>query len=703
MKATETRFLDFLNGPKQYIIPIYQRTYSWTTKQCLQLWKDIVRTGQRDDIAGHFLGSIVYIQAGLYQSSAIPQMLVIDGQQRLTTLSLLLSALGRAIEKRSDEIDEITRQEIEGFYLFNPLGRKEFKYKLLLTQSDKPTLIHLLEDRDLPTPTAQRVVENYQFFEEQIAQIAPPLLPGDKLMTLYRGISKLIVVDISLDRNYDNPQLIFESLNSTGLELSQADLIRNYVLMGLEPNRQEALYTNYWYPMEQSFGQTDYGRLFDRFMRDYLTIKTGRIPNIRQVYEAFKSYQANPKSGAIEDLVADVYRYSRHFVRMARETDPDPDLRDHFANINVLRVEVAYPLFLEVYEDYAQKRLTREEFVQILRLVESYVFRRAVCGIPTNSLNKTFATLGREIDKSNYLESFKAALVLMTSYRRFPRDDEFIREIVVKDLYNFRSRNYWLRRLENHDRKEHVHIPDYTIEHIMPQNEDLSPEWRAELGDNWKQVHARYLHTLGNLTLTGYNPELSDRPFKEKRDIKGGFADSPIRLNRDLAKLNNWNEAAIQARAAKLADLAARVWIHPDLDTATLSKYRSISPGRQKAYSLDDHTYLVGEMRDLFELFRRRVLDLDPGVTQEVLKYYIAFKTTTNFVDVVPQKSRLRLSLNMAFDEIDDPKGLCRDITDVGRWGNGDVEVGLSSPDQLDDIMYLVCQSFKLHTDNGDE
>ncbi len=697
MKATETRFIDFLNGPKQYIIPIYQRTYSWKEKQCKQLWKDIVRTGTRDDIAGHFIGSVVYIQQGLYQSSAIPQMLVIDGQQRLTTLSLLLYALGRAIENSPVPIEEINRQEIEGFYLFNPLGRKELKYKLLLTQSDKPTLIQLLEGKDIPQSASKRIIENYDFFKDQIDKSTVDL------MTIYRGIVKLIVVDISLDRTHDNPQLIFESLNSTGLELSQADLIRNYVLMGLGTKEQETLYNDHWYPMEQSFGQVNYSRLFDRFMRDYLTIKTGRLPNIRQVYEAFKTYQADSESGTIEELVADVHHYSKHFVRMALGTEPDPELRGRFADINTLRVDVAYPLLLEIYEDYVQQRLTREEFVRIVWLVESYVFRRAVCGIPTNSLNKTFATLSREIDKDNYLESFEAVLMLKSSYRRFPDDGEFTREIVIKDLYNFRSRNYWLRKLENHDRKESVNVEEYTIEHVMPQNPDLSPVWQAELGDDWEQVQARYLHTLGNLTLTGYNSELSDRPFKEKHDMKGSFADSPIRLNQSLAKLEHWNEGAIQSRAEELAELATQVWIHPQLGPEVLDKHRGGDGKGKKTYTLADHPNLVGETRDLFEQFRRRVLNLDPSVTEEPLKLYIAYKTTTNFVDVVPQKRRLRLSLNMAFDEIDDPKGLCRDITNIGRWGNGDVEIRLSSPRQLDDVMDLVRQSFKLHTDDVDE
>ena len=206
---------------------------------------------------------------------------------------------------------------------------------------------------------------------------------------------------------------------------------------------------------------------------------------------------------------------------------------------------MAYPLLLELYDDYAAQRLSRENFIAILRLVESYVFRRLICGIPTNTLNKTFATFSREIDKDNYLESVKAAFLLKDSYRRFPKDAEFWYQFTVKDIYNLRVRNHLLDKLENHGRKERVDVGAYTIEHIMPQNENLSADWQQDLGEDWQKIQAEYLHTIGNLTLTGYNSELSDRPFKEKRDMLGGFKDSPIRLNRSLANLDHWNEEQI--------------------------------------------------------------------------------------------------------------------------------------------------------------
>jgi len=697
MKANEIRFLDFLGKPAQFIIPIYQRTYSWKRKQCEQLWKDIMRAATDEIVSGHFVGSIVYIEKGIYSHSDTPQLLVIDGQQRLTTLTLLLSALGRTIEKRGDEIG-IRQKKINNRYLFNVEEDDDLRYKLLLTQSDKTTLIRLLEEKELHDPVSKQIVENYQFFEEQINKT------DIDLMALYRGIGKLIIVDIALDREHDNPQLIFESLNSTGLELSQADLIRNYVLMGLEPKQQEELYTDYWYPMEQSFGQADYTTQFDRFMRDYLTVKTGSIPNIREVYEAFKTHTHRSITGPVQDIVADIYQYSKYFVHMALEKEEDRELREIFSDINILKMHVAYPLFLELYDDYSHERLSREDLISILKLVESYVFRRAVCGIPTNSLNKTFATLSRELDKEHYLESFMATLLLKDAYRRFPNEEEFIRELSAKDLYNFRSRNYWLRKLENHNWKERVNVEEYTIEHIMPQNENLSTVWQQELGENWKEIHTKYLHTLGNLTLTGYNPEMSDRPFIEKRDMKGGFADSSIRLNKELVKVEHWNGGAIKKRAEMLAGLATQVWTYPQLETDVVEGYRTVKNDRgAKIYTLEDHPNLTGTMMELFEQLRKRVLNLDASVTEEIFQQYIAYKITTNFVDIVPQKSRLQLLLNIKFDEIHDPKRLCKDMTGKGHQGNGDVAMILSSSEQLDDAMVLVRQSFDKHIEDGDD
>ncbi len=694
MKATEAKLLSYLQKSCQFIIPIYQRTYSWTIKQCDQLWRDILRAGNDEAVTGHFLGSVVYVEKGLYSVSSIPQLLVIDGQQRLTTVSLLIAALSRALEE-GETVEGINSRKLVNYYLINAEEDGHLRHKLLLTQTDRDTLTRIVDNDPLPENQSLRMEENFNFFRDQLKKAS------GEVDIVYKGLSKLLIVDIALNREHDNPQLIFESLNSTGLDLSQADLIRNFVLMGLEPNAQRQLYETYWYPMERSFGQADYSRHFDRFMRDYLTVKTGAIPNIQEVYAAFKQYVNRKDVGTVNDIVADIYRYSGYFVAMALDREKDKELADAFADINTLKVDVAYPFLLEMYHDYVTGTISKHDFLQALRLVESYVFRRAVCGIPPNSLNKTFANLARELHRSRYLESLQAAFQLMTSYRRFPDDEEFMRELHVKDLYNFRSRNYWLRRLENHGRKERVNVEEYTIEHIMPQNEDLSPIWRAELGSEWQTIHTQYLHTLGNLTLTGYNSELSDRTFLEKRTMEGGFAESPLRLNKGLGKVERWDKTAIQQRAGNLAKLATEVWIAPKLPDNVVDSHK---PKRgQLTYTIEDHPHLQGAVLDLFEQLRKQVLNLDASITEEVLKLYIAYKATTNFVDVVPQAKRLRLSLNMKFDEINDPRGLCKDVSNVGRWGNGDVELGLSSLEELPYVMSLVKQALDQQLYNSTE
>ncbi len=792
MKAGETLFLPFLEGKKQFVIPIYQRTYSWTREQCEQLWNDIVRVASVDEASGHFIGSIVFIQRGLFMVANIPQLLVIDGQQRLTTLSLLLVALARAVEKSTTPLN-ISYEEIYDSYLINKHGRDEQRYKLLLTQNDKDSLVRLIDDPEYvkSARAINHLIENYLYFEEKIRQsdIDP--------YTLYIGISKLIIVEISLDRDHDNPQLIFESLNSTGMDLSQADLIRNYVLMGLDNDEQTRLYKTYWQPMEQSFPYADSTYQFDRFMRDYLTVKQGTIPNIDKVYVSFKVYQRSKMTTPIQEIVADVYRYSRYFVNMAFLREGDHEIRGVLQDINTLKVDVAYPFLLEVYHDYANQRLSHQDLLAILKLVESYVFRRVICGIPTNALNKIFATLSKEIDKEHYLESVQAAFLMKLYGGRFPRDEEFRSAFVVKDVYNFRSRNYLLRKLENYDQKELVNVESCTIEHIMPQNEQLSAAWQEELGPNWQEVHAKYLHTIGNLTLTGYNSELSDRSFQEKRDMEGGFAQSPLRLNRSLMMLEHWNEKEIERRAQILADIALKVWPVPQLSQERLNLYSKqvqrlplaeyIGPfdhplggfipegfkvvqisdrkfhyyrmvgnewiqygnGRDawfaifwkalgyrlryyykkdilplgvggevnqiflpqsraqnsdieetndnEGYTIQDYPGLKGDMREVFEHLRKRILNLESSVREEYKKLYIAYKTTTNFVDIEPQMRKLLVTLNMKFDEINDPLELCRDVSHIGHFGNGDIEIAISPLDQIDDVMDLVRQSFERH------
>ncbi|MFH1931750.1 MAG: DUF262 domain-containing protein [Pseudomonadota bacterium] len=703
MKATEAKFLDFIKKSPQFVIPIYQRTYSWTERECRQLWDDILRTGSNDDISAHFVGSIVYIEKGLYQVTSQSPLLVIDGQQRLTTMALLIAAVAKALENLSEDnrelVDGFSPRKLRNYYLINPEEKNDRHYKLILSQTDKDSLIAVITGNEQPRDYSRRITANYKLFETWVGDCK-----GD-LTSLCKGIAKLAVVDIALSRDQDNPQLIFESMNSTGRELTQADLIRNFILMGLEPALQTQLYENYWRPMELDFGQEAYGIHFDSFMRHYLTVKTSDIPRLDKVYDAFKEHARTPRvaNAGVETLVADIREFARYFCAMALSAETDFDLKFAFHDLRELKVDVAYPLLLELYHDYITGMLSKDDFLTAVRLVESYVFRRAICNIPTNSLNKTFATFTKALKKDRYLESIQAHLLLLPSYRRFPNDEEFKRELQVRDLYNFRSRSYWLRRLENYGRKERAEVSEYTIEHILPQNENLSNEWKKILGDEWESIQDTWLHTLGNLTLTGYNSEYSDRPFAEKRDMQGGFKESPLRLNQGLGQIEHWNEETIRNRAQRMSRTAVKVWIPPQLNSEVLDAYR---PRKEPAsgYSKEDHPHLLsGVGLELFEAFRKEVLALDPVVSEEFLKLYVAYKAETNFVDVVPQTKQLRLALNMPFTGIVDPRGPCKDVTDLGRWGNGDVEVRFTSLGELPYIMGLVRQSFERQMGNGDE
>lgn len=700
MKANEAQLLKFLKKVEQLQIPIYQRMYSWTERESQQLWDDILRAGANDDISAHFVGSIVYIEGDLHQVANFSPVLVIDGQQRLTTVTLLLAALVRVLEKAEvndyESIDDFTPKKLRNYYLVNPEESGERRYKLLLSQTDKDSLKAVVDGIEPPKESSLRVMKNFAFFETKLGE------HKNDLSLLFKGLSKLMVVDLALNRGQDNPQLIFESMNSTGRELSQADLIRNFLLMGIEPHLQTKLYDQFWHPIEVDFGQEAYDTHFDGFMRHYLTVKTGTIPKQDEVYEAFKSYarSAQVSELGIEALVGDIRKFAQYFCAMALGAETDPALKRSFQDLRELKVDVAYPFLLELYRDYRRDILAKDELVEAIRLVEAYVFRRAICTIPTNSLNKTFATFTKALNKDRYLESIKAHFLGLPSYRRFPSDEEFHRDIQTRDLYNFRSRSYWLRRLEKYGHKEWVQVDEYTIEHIMPQNENLSSAWKEALGPNWKTIHQTWLHTLGNLTLTGYNSEYGDRAFVEKRDMKGGFAESPIRLNSGLGKLEQWDEEAIKERASRLADLAIDVWKSPTLPANLMQTYQE--KPQISNYDLSDHPYLLSSpTRELFEALRREVLALDPCVTEEFLKHYIAYKAETNFVDVVPQSKLLLLSLNVGYMEIDDPRAKCRDVTLLGHRGNGDVEVGFASLDELPYVMGLVRQALEKQLGNG--
>ncbi|MFA4821330.1 DUF262 and DUF1524 domain-containing protein [Helicobacter pylori] len=677
MKADAIKLPDFIgkSQEKQFVIPIYQRVYSWEKEHCKQLWDDIIKIGGNDKMNGHFIGSILYVRVDDTHSSPL---LIIDGQQRLTTITLLFIAL------RDHLNDEVKRKEIES-YLINSNKDGDKKFRLILSESDKDTLLSLIDkNKRKPSEPSLKIVENFKLFEEWIRKNT------DKLETIFKGLEKLMIVWIAL-KGKDDPQLIFESMNSKGIELTQADLIRNYIVMETEIEKQEGFYNQYWRAMEKNFKQNE--KLFNRFVRHYLTIKTREIPNINKVYEAFKDYQQ--KEGIeIEDLLKDLQKYCGYFCQIVFKKEADKDLNKALGFLVDLERNVIYPLLLELYSDYSDGVLSKQDFIPIIYLTESYICRRAVCGLGANSLNKVFPFVTKKINKDQYRESIKAHfLSLEKTTGKFPKDSEFRDSLITIDFYHFKKIKYFLERLEK-DTEEPVDTQKCTTEHIMPQT--LTPEWQRDLGENFEAIHEKYLHTIGNLTLTGYNQEYSNNSFQEKRDMEKGFKQSPLRLNQSLRGLEVFGEEQIKKRANDLADWALKIWTYPKLDAETLEKYKPKK--EKKAYDLSSYNF-GSHSRELFDILSKEIKALkalDERITEKFNKMCISYKFDTNFVSIVPLKNGgLNLYLNMPFYELQDEKNLARDMTNKGNYGNGDIEIKLETKENIPYCLGLIKQALE--------
>ncbi len=633
MQVQTTPLLRFLNTSIQLKVPIYQRNYSWKEKQCEQLWKDILRLAENNQIKNHFIGSIVFVAENELQPGSIQKVLLIDGQQRITTIMLILFAMAELVEK--EKLPFKSKEEICNSYIFNQYGRDHDKFKLILNRTDSEHLIDVFNNRNIQRPFNSQLKRNYDSLKDRVSH------NKNNINQIFNGIERFNIVSISLDRNDDNPQLIFESLNSTGLGLSKTDLIRNYLLMNLPQDDQNSTYQNYWLPMETNF-LNNFER-FDRFIRDYLTLKTQQIPTIEEIYPEFKKYtQENVLNQSVElntkrikDFVEDLLKYSNFYSNITNSKDDNNKVKYLLEDLNEIDVKVSYPFLMEIYKFYHEKKISAEEFARILVLIESYVFRRSICGIPTNSLNKTFLDLVKKFDKNAIVESTTAYFILQKSYRRFPDDTEFARSFKEKDVYNIRNRKYLLEKLENHNRKEKVNVENYTIEHIMPKT--LNEDWKQYLGPRWDMIHKTFLHVLGNLTLTGYNSELSNSKFTTKKTIEGGFNSSPLNLNQSLKSVEMWDEKEIDNRANKLIELAIQTWPRFDLDPKILEKYsemaHSADEKEEDEEEYDEEYYKIYRNTESVDRFLRIAQDLeqyisenDLGLQRKNCQQYIAYK-----------------------------------------------------------------------------
>lgn len=614
MKGSETRMTAFMEGANnRYVIPVYQRKYDWRQENCRQLYEDlkkVIRNGR----SSHFFGSIV--------SSVVPngskiEYHIIDGQQRLTTVSLLLLAICNLIAKgkltsREDRLDE----QISHRFLIALWASEDDKIKLRPVKSDRDALAKLFgpeEDYD----RASNLTLNYLFFRDIL------LKEEVSVDELYDAIGKLEIISITLEPD-DNAQLIFESLNSTGLALTEGDKIRNYILMGLPPREQSKCYTDYWEKIERcTRGDVS------TFVRDYLSIKQQITPNINTVYHAFKAY-AEEVQLPVETLLEDLLKYARLFEKLqtCRSGLGEKRLDDCLYRMARLEITVTRPFLMEVLRLNQDGKLSAQAVCEIFEITENYLFRRNVCEVPTNALNKVFLTLNKEILRydntaDNYVDKFIYALRAKRESGRFPDDREFAGDLAAKQVYLMRGKYkaYLFERFENFGTVEtkdvytHLDNHEYSIEHIMPQH--LTPAWTKELGENAVEIHETWLHRLANLTLTGYNPNLSNKSFQEKRDAEeGGYRNSGLRMNQKIAQKNTWGLPELEERNREMVDRALQIWPCPQTDFKPAEK-------EFDSYTLEDEDVdLSGR-----EIVKYSLLNLEQPVTSwiDMFEHVIKF------------------------------------------------------------------------------
>jgi len=693
MKAIDRPLPFILNGASQFVIPVFQRDYTWQAEtHCAQLWRDVCRAAKATADQGHFLGSIVYIPTG-DSAAGFPRWLLIDGQQRLTTITLMMAALRDHIDDTewSGGENDPTSARINAYFLKNVQEAGERAQKLVLRRHDQATLTAIVDRKELPDTASECIRENYNFFREQLKE-------GDP-REVYKGIGRLVIVDVALNRQTDDPQLIFESLNSTGVDLSQSDLIRNFILMRLPENEQTKLYDLYWRKIENLFRGSE--RTFDVFARDYVALKTKANKQERadEIYYGFRNLfpTLQEQCDGIEGALAEMLRFARFHAAFSIGGGPVDRRSRQLARLRHL-VDVPAILVMHLSEccDHL-KTITEDEFLEALALIESYVLRRAICGMQTRAYWQAFASLAYTVGNNDVLTKLKVALARQNETYRFPSREEFARALKENDLYGLRVCRHLLEGLENHGTKELTDTSGYSIEHILPQNERLKPEWRKMLGDDWKEVQKTWLHRLGNLTLTGYNSKYSDRTFEEKKKIEGGFADSSVRLNKFVREQSIWAAKEISSRTDALARRAALIW--PDLsvdqsliDAADLVEKRELAK-RQDIGKIG----MSDEAKALFAELRSHLFEIDRDILELAEPKSISYHGPQFFLEVLPRRYRISLLLSLDFDEVDDPTGFAQDATQwkflVNARHEGGVLLSLKTVAEIRSIVPLIRQA----------
>ena len=573
MKANELPINNFLQSPNvQFVIPVYQRNYDWTTSQCSQLFNDIIAV-ETEGRGTHFIGSIVFIHEGAYSTSEVKELVIIDGQQRLTTINILYVALFRFAKENNFENEA---EMLYNMFLVNQYVQNESS-KLKLKQTDINSLAFksILNHTENQFSSYSNVIENFNFFKD--------LIDFKNFNIIINGLKRLIFVEISLERDKDDPQRIFESLNSTGLDLSQSDLIRNFILMDLVPKEQNKIFNNIWSPIEENARDlTKQRSLVSSYIRDYLTLKSKKIPNKNKVYVEFKKKYAGYSDDDFNQELEFIKLLSSHYKKFINpNTENDPEIRRELQYISRLEINVAYPFLLQVFEDYEKGIIEKPVLIKVLKLIQSFTWRRFIVGLPTNALNKIFMTLYSDIDHEDYYESLAVSLVKKKGSSRFPTNQEIEVSLKEKDLYNIQSknRNYLFEMLENYNNREYVDTSNesITIEHIFPRNPN--EDWQNILsGQELNSFRDKYLNTIGNLTLSGNNGALSNKGFLEKKNMnlndgEQGYLYSRMWLNDYLKSIDVWTTAEYLERQKLINDRFLKIWEYPDVDLSEFDIY----------------------------------------------------------------------------------------------------------------------------------
>ncbi len=619
------------------------------------MWDDIVRAGHND--GDHFIGSFVYVAGNT--AAVFSSWLVVDGQQRLTTLTLLLIALRDHIRQTGWSGQEPTAAQIDAYFLTNEHELGERRYKVALRRRDDATLKALVDGKD-PVEMENRselIVEAYRYFRKQLnSPEADPEL-------IYRGVGRLNIVDVTLHRPIDDPQRVFESLNSTGVDLTQSDLIRNYLLMGLPEPEQTRMYDDYWSKVETLFREA--GSSPDTFLRDYIALRQGTSTQARadRIYAEFRDFWRPSDTEILADLLEDLVRFARYFVFFLR-----PDQIDSKPLATAMRQARSLGsahamLIMRLYYLYDERALRHDDFIRALDLISSYLVRRSVMGMQTRGYWAVFARIAHSIRNEDPLGSLQVALARQNY--RFPTDDDFVSALQESDLYRLRICWHILSQLENAGQKEPSPVSEYSIEHIMPQSIDDVPEWKCMLGKDRESVHQMWLHRLGNLTLTAYNSAYSNRPFEEKKTIKGGFEQSAVRLNEYVRKQTKWTASEMEERGNILAHRALDIWPHHNADERLVIAEEIRELRLRSASRKPDSINMDSSVAEVLYGIRDAIRQLGESieiVEGNSLCFYDA-QSAGFFAETLPMASYVRVLLPIDFDEIDDPEGMAGDVT----------------------------------------